>query len=304
MGTGIVVLGMHRSGTSLTMQLLAAAGAAVGSEEQLTGKGRQNPHGFFERKEVRALCDQLLHSARADWWKVLAFDPAGLAPKPVKRARLALAKVVNELDQSPLWAIKEPRLSLLYPALSPRLGDHVCVIPLRHPVEVALSLRQRNNFPLAVGLALWEAYMRTALAGTDGKRRLLVSHQRLIADPEATIAALLNGLAGLGVEPLRTARSAAVVAGSVDPDCYRSRIAVAPRWLKLPPAVAELWSQLESIGQTGDLAAGSVDGQLGDESAATLDHFECFYEMLRRQQARSDELAQLIAGGGTHESST
>ena len=63
----ILVVGMHRSGTSAVARLLNMMGAYFGPEDVDIGAGEENPKGFWERREVRKLCDDLLHSAGADW---------------------------------------------------------------------------------------------------------------------------------------------------------------------------------------------------------------------------------------------
>src|SRR5688500_12751640 len=76
----IVVLGMHRSGTSAIAGLIRAMGVYAGRNEELLRPGAQNPHGFHERRDLRKICDAVLHGAGADWWKVSEFDPQRVYP--------------------------------------------------------------------------------------------------------------------------------------------------------------------------------------------------------------------------------
>ena len=59
-GRAIVVLGMHRSGTSSVTGLLERCGVWLGRESEMTGASSQNPKGFFERRDLRNICDALL----------------------------------------------------------------------------------------------------------------------------------------------------------------------------------------------------------------------------------------------------
>ncbi len=70
----IVVLGMHRSGTSCVGELLAAMGAYLGPRGMGTTGTVDNPHGPFERRDLRRLCHLILKQARTDWWATSRFS--------------------------------------------------------------------------------------------------------------------------------------------------------------------------------------------------------------------------------------
>jgi len=63
----LIVLGMHRSGTSSVTRLLNLAGAYFGPEGIATAPNEENPKGFWERRDVRSVCDTLLSSGGFDW---------------------------------------------------------------------------------------------------------------------------------------------------------------------------------------------------------------------------------------------
>jgi glycosyltransferase involved in cell wall biosynthesis len=216
----IVVLGMHRSGTSAATGVLGLCGAWVGRPDELTGSGKQNPKGFFERKDLRGICDSLLHAGGFDWWKVAGFD-CDLIPEAARtEGRRNFAKLAGALAEHGAWTIKEPRLCLLFPLLRPEIEAPVCVIVLRDPPEVAESLRLRNGIPLLNGLALWEFYLRSALAASHDLPRVFIRYDRLIADPvgetERLVASLeAHGVTGLTANP--------EVANFISRSLYRSR---------------------------------------------------------------------------------
>ncbi len=47
-----IVLGMHRSATSLTAGLLFSYGMYAGNEKDLLEANKSNPKGFFENKKI------------------------------------------------------------------------------------------------------------------------------------------------------------------------------------------------------------------------------------------------------------
>src|SRR5688500_10568687 len=77
---GVVILGMHRSGTSALAGILGKCGAWVGSDSDLTDANLENPMGFFERRDIRAISDGLLHAAGADLWRVAEFEIEAIPP--------------------------------------------------------------------------------------------------------------------------------------------------------------------------------------------------------------------------------
>src|SRR5690554_6491748 len=156
--TSLVVLGMHRSGTSAIAGSLGLCGAWVGEQDELTEAKQESPRGFFERRDLRAICDRLLHSAGADWWKVSGFEPISIPHDALSEQSRALRKMLDELDKHGTWVVKEPRLCLLLPALRGEIADPVCIHIHRNPLEVAQSMRLRNGFGVAEGIALWETY--------------------------------------------------------------------------------------------------------------------------------------------------
>ncbi len=195
----IVVLGMHRSGTSVTTALLHSMGAYVGREDQLTGRSVENPTGFFERRDLRNYCDTLLTAAGADWWRVAHFDSELIPDRVMEEQTAVLQGILGELDSHATWAIKEPRLCILLPIVRRVVDDVVIVHVVRDPVEVATSLRQRNRFPMQAGLALWEAYRVAALRHSAGLRQVTVNYNELVRSPADTVARLREQLAGIGV---------------------------------------------------------------------------------------------------------
>src|SRR5215218_8280824 len=141
-----IVLGMHRSGTSSVTRLLNLAGAYFGAEGVATEANDENPKGFWERRDVRNVCDGLLLGGGFDWWRVADFTPDGI-PDDVRDEQLdAFRRIILQLDAHRPWVVKEPRLCLLLPVLRPSLEAPVLIHVTREPLEVAGSLEARNQF--------------------------------------------------------------------------------------------------------------------------------------------------------------
>ena len=241
----LIVLGMHRSGTSAITGALRHCDVWVGEETELTDANVENPLGFWERRDMRDLCDQMLHSAGADWWKIANFDP-----KAIPRAALAeqlrnFEKIVSELDKYQAWVIKEPRLCLLLPVLRRYVNNPVCIHIYRNPLEVARSLQTRNGFSISAGLALWEVYNLHALKASEGLPRISLSYESLMQHPVETLNALVKELKGLGGEhPIRP--DSGLIERFIDLDLYHQRATDEETEDYLLPSQHALWLRLRS----------------------------------------------------------
>ena len=136
--------------------------------------------------------------------------------------RKEAAKIILSLDAHRPWFIKEPRLCVLAPLWLELLEFPVCEFVHRSPLEVASSLKTRNDFPPGFSCALWEFYSTAALNATLGLRRLQVNHRDLMHDPVGTVRILLKELRKHGVRGFRTPSDDEVLA-FVDPALSRAR---------------------------------------------------------------------------------
>lgn len=215
----LIVLGMHRSGTSVLARLLNLMGAYFGPEGIGTGANKENPKGFWERRDVRALNDFVLHSAGCDWNRVSTFDVDKLPEKVVSTFRGEAAKLLLEMDGHRPWFIKEPRLCMLLPLWRPLLEAPVCIHVIRHPLEVAASLQTRNAMPIEAGLGLWEFHVRAATRAAADLPLAWTRHDLLMADTAGEVARLLEVLRSYGVHGLRMP-AAAEMESFVDQDLH------------------------------------------------------------------------------------
>lgn len=187
----LLVLGMHRSGTSALTRGLVALGAGLG--DRLLPGDPSNPRGFFEDRDVCNYNMQFMEALGQTW--------TSLAPIPGERllelarslgGQAALQLVRSKVEGVPLPAFKDPRLCRLMPFWRPVLAAAdlapSCVLPLRHPDAVARSLERRDGILLEGGRGLWLRYTLDALDGSRGLPRIMVAYERLLAAPRREIA--------------------------------------------------------------------------------------------------------------------
>ena len=241
--SGLIVLGMHRSGTSAVTGMLHLCGARVGEDAALTAANIENPQGFWERRDVRKVCDALLHSADAEWWKVARLDLEAIPHAVLSEQRRRFAEVVSELREHDSWVVKEPRLCLLLPLLRDYLDAAVCVHVFRNPLEVARSLQRRNGFGIAAGIALWEAYNRHALTASSPMPRVTVGYGALMRDPARTIDRLVAQLGEHGVTRLAVPDES-TFRRFIQPAYHRHRVTEKETDRYLTPDQRSLWKRI------------------------------------------------------------
>jgi len=194
----LVVLGMHRSGTSALAGCLARLGAVRPRTE--IAPTVNNPKGYYESEPVMAFNDRLLALMGSAWHDCRGPD-VGLISAGVRRdlAREARALLADEFGAAKMIVLKDPRLCRLMPLWGDFLDragyEARYVLPVRRPLHSALSLRTRNGFSLESGRLLWLGHVFEAERRTRGLRRHILASEALMAAPHAVLSALAGALA-------------------------------------------------------------------------------------------------------------
>lgn len=206
----IVIVGMHRSGTSAITRVLSLLGAAL--PRNLMQASTDNPAGFWEPQRVADLNDEILQNLDSDWDDVFAFcprkDTSAVEPSYFSRAVCLLE---HEFNGSELIVLKEPRISVLATFWDRALRQvgfttHY-VVMVRNPLEVAESLLARDGFPAEKTMLLWSAYMLATERDTRKSSRNFIMYSQLMQDWRAVIRRIEESV---GVPLPRDAAEAAV----------------------------------------------------------------------------------------------
>lgn len=197
---GLIVLGMHRSGTSAVTRAANLLGAQLGDPSDLY-LAHDNPDGHWESSKLIRCNDQILN-AFGGLWAAPPFFPDGWersrrADSFVPQLRRAFGQVYRDAGVPWLW--KDPRICLTLPLWRRVLGDFSVLLVLREPLSVARSLERRDEFRLRYGLAMWEWYTRSALSGIGGLRTVVVRFEEVQADPEQAVRDLAQRLDEVGL---------------------------------------------------------------------------------------------------------
>lgn len=194
----LLVLGMHRSGTSALTRTMNLLGAALPGN--LMAARPANEAGFWESVDIQRLNDRILAALDSHWddWRPL--DTARLDPA-THRELLDEAGTLLRRDfaEAALFVLKDPRICRLAPfwreAIAHFGAETRAVIPLRNPAEVAASLQQRNGFALHKGHILWLRHALDAEHATRGWPRAIVAYADLLNDWRGVTAEISQRLA-------------------------------------------------------------------------------------------------------------
>lgn len=179
----LLIVGMHRSGTSAIARIANMLGFNLGPRESMGEPSSDNPKGFWEQMPVRNLNDFLLQSTGAAWDNPHDFSVDRISEKTRFDFFRLADRFVSRLRGDAPWAIKDPRLSLTMKAWRPLLQDPVVLLVYRHPLEVARSLGARNQLPREYGLALWEKYITEALHNSLELPLVKINYGDVIGSP-------------------------------------------------------------------------------------------------------------------------
>ena len=190
---GIIVAGMHRSGTSALTRMLASLGCRL--PKTLLEPNEYNALGYWESSEISELNDAILESAGSSWDDWEAFHQGWYA-SPVADEFRGRARTVleNEFGDSRLFVLKDPRVCRLLEfwidALKDIAAAPVIAVAIRNPLEVAASLHHRDMIDPSIGLLLWLRHVLDAEAASRNSRRVFVRYEDLLGNWDQTAVRL------------------------------------------------------------------------------------------------------------------
>lgn len=195
----IVVLGMHRSGTSAIMKAIETLGVSLGENLMVAAKGN-NEKGFFEDVDIYALNEQML-SALHNQWHELSFVGQDNVDYLCSEGYLekAVDLLKRKLATTDVFGFKEPRTTKLIIFWKKVFSCLECdvnyILALRNPHSVAMSLQKRDSMDVYQGELLWLSYQLSALCALKDDQWVILNYDFLVEQPEyelLRLARILN----------------------------------------------------------------------------------------------------------------
>jgi len=155
----IVIIGMHRSGTSFLSRAFNLCGVYLGPESDFYDTELKpkdgNPKGHWENVNVISLNEDILKKNGGSWDNV---------PKNLNKTAKDLESRIKQIltsfysKNALAYGFKDPRFPITFEKWIPYMKNFVVVGIFRHPLKVAESLKIRNGFSYADSLNLWKEH--------------------------------------------------------------------------------------------------------------------------------------------------
>jgi hypothetical protein len=183
--TCLMILGMHRSGTSALAGVLQLLGVAPPTN--LTPADDNNRTGYWEPLHLALLNEQLLLELGSRWddWRPVRVEE--LSASRLNFYRDEIARLLDgEYGGMPMIVLKEPRISRIVPIYRQLLTslrykiDYVTIT--RNPLSVAKSLAKRDGMDSGFASLVWLNYVLTSERSTRNSPRVFLSYESMVRD--------------------------------------------------------------------------------------------------------------------------
>ncbi|WP_420136645.1 sulfotransferase family protein [Sphingomonas sp.] len=254
--TAILILGMHRSGTSALTWLLGRLGATLPADA--IAATDDNARGYWESQALVKADDQLLRVARSSWFDPRALDLSRLPLDGLRSRKSRIREAIAAgWGEAPFLAIKDPRQCRFVPIVAQVLEDMEIeprgVLMLRKPGEIARSLESRNGITPAYAHLLWLRHMMDAERATRGRSRAIVDYDGMLSDWRETAARLAPLVDQPGWRP--DPAESALIDGFLDPSLRHHRGTQVPLEEPLATLVQAVDTALHGLVRADDEAA-------------------------------------------------
>jgi hypothetical protein len=181
----ILIMGMHRSGTSALARVINLMGVDLGRD--LMPARPDNPSGMWEHRGIAEIHEEILGRLGLRWHSVSEMPEQWQCRKEVRslKERIILT-IKRELARSQVWGLKDPRMCRMLPlwhSILEELKVETYVVHIvRSPLELAMSLRKRNGFGLDKSMLLWLRYVIESECETRRYPRVFVTFEQLLGD--------------------------------------------------------------------------------------------------------------------------
>jgi O-antigen biosynthesis protein len=193
----VLVIGMHRSGTSAVARGLAALSVYLG--DNFLDAQPENPTGYWEDKAIVELNDRVLATLGLKWDDLAPIERKQLERFRVRRLRgKAVRYVKRTFGRHALWGFKDPRTIRLLPfwrrALRDCDSEDAYIVVIRNPLSVAASLFRRQAMDIETAQRLWLVHMLPFLDEIRDRPFVVVDYDLLMAQPRPQLERIAEAL--------------------------------------------------------------------------------------------------------------
>lgn len=286
----LLVLGVHRSGTSVVARMMECLGAVPSTN--LHEPLPNNPTGFFEDLDVERFDEyEVLPALGARWHDVVPPEWESLDAHARARLEARAEDIIRRNFDAgrPISVLKEPRIMTLLPlwlGVLRRIGFEVRVVgAVRDPLSVARSLHARDGLPIAHGASLFASNWGAAARWMAGLRCSFTRYDAVIDDARGELVRIASELA-VALPPDFEDRVEAFVSGHLDRSLRHGR--ATPDELEAHPELPRV-----ALDTFRDLLAASAARE--DAGRCVVDRFSAAsHGLLPLLRAHDDAWAQAV----------
>ncbi|HEY3782983.1 MAG TPA: sulfotransferase [Fimbriimonadaceae bacterium] len=304
----LIILGMHRSGTSMFANALKEYGVSLGPENEFVRiEEADNPDGFWENHRVVSINEEILSVLGGTYYKLPDFPRGWTSDPRLDSAKEQAREFIALFKGQSLWGWKDPRNILTIEFWRELVPNARFLFIWRNPVEVALSIGSRAGlFPdwevlsLQRAMSLWEQYNRAGLEQLGDSRVAFTCYARWMEEPAKELTRVLEEV-GEEVDQEKIKKAVSIVKPSA------KRRNVSSKMLFEPFVEAQTRLTFEqlvertpgSISESGELdlldsyqkLLSSAMGQLARHSSLT----DGYWSELQKQNAKVAPLEEQVA---------
>ncbi|MFW5450517.1 MAG: sulfotransferase family protein [Methylophagaceae bacterium] len=186
--TIILILGMHRSGTSALTGVLEQLGVHLGCS-LLSGIIGVNDKGFFEHESIVDQHNKILNAMGRNWMDLRPMPDNWWQNGNINVFSGNIIDILlKEFSGEKLFGIKDPRLCRLMPlwldVLESLQYSPKVILCFRHPFVVANSLQIRDQLDFEVGILLWLSHVLESEKYSRNLPRSVLLYDDLMTDWE------------------------------------------------------------------------------------------------------------------------
>lgn len=251
-GEIVIVLGMHRSGTSMVTGILNEMGYETGETIKAS---KDNPKGYFENSEILALNERILNGLGYAWDSITFAEENVTSRIPYPAFIDGKELLLRLLKKHKRIVLKDPRICLLLPFWQQLIAGipdltHKYVFTFRHPMEVAMSELKRATTSrgyhslggkVDYNLRLWFIYNLEILTHLD-QSSFILSFSELIEEP----GRVLNPLPEFLDIEMDNAKVEEIYTQFIDSSLYRNKTELYQQ-SKDKPQNAFIWSLYDTL---------------------------------------------------------
>jgi hypothetical protein len=200
-----VILGMHKSGTTLVSQILHQSGINM-VDEAMSADASYDQGNFYERRSARQVNEKILKPKSLSLFDI---EPLKTLEMSAEERSQMQAMIRDCAHKYPNWGFKDPRTCLTYPLWASELPEHKIIAIYRSPDE--LWQRQKSLSRFRVPYLAWQYMKRWCESNermldalkTTNREFLILDYRSLMDNP-----AEFERLQAFVDQPLKDCRNA------------------------------------------------------------------------------------------------